>query len=119
MGECDEDYSDFEDCSRYNGACYKTCANPTGNGDPRGCGGPTDYDCFDCIAHAHRSVDGQCTCDECWGCPDEGAACSHYTCECDHRCANGCHGPTNADCQECVENAEGTPCDCIAGYGGE
>ena len=116
---CDAGWLTEPDCSVYSGPCYKNCANAAGDNDPRGCYGPTEYDCFDCIEHAHRSVDGICTCDEDWGDSDDGAACSAYTGVCDHRCANGCHGPTNADCEECVENASGQPCECNDGWDGD
>ena len=115
--QCNSDWSTASDCHLYSGPCWKNCAQPTGDSDPRGCYGPTEYDCYACIEHSHRSVDGYCACDADWGDSATGA-CDSYTGVCDHRCS-ACHGPTNADCEACTTHASGTPCTCDEGWGGK
>ena len=89
-------------CEVYEGPCWRYCIEETG--DDGGCYGPTEYECTECTFNAHRNDKGFCECDKDWGEGDEWG-CSAYTGHCDPRCS-WCHGPTNADCQECVDHTQ-------------
>jgi len=66
------------------------------------CHGPSASECDKCVRNSIRSATGDCVCETDWS----GDNCSIFSGICDKRCKTGCTGPTNADCNECLDKAE-------------
>jgi proprotein convertase subtilisin/kexin type 5 len=97
--ECDSFWVG-DDCS-YNSFSY-TKTN-TCDAKCRGCTGPTDYDCVDCVMNASFDSYKRCVCEPYYF----GASCDTYSLNakgCHEKC-NGCTGPSEYDCIACVDNA--------------
>lgn len=116
---CLENWGSNEEgcCNVWLGACHCSC----GGGENAVCHGPMAGDCATCAVHAYWNEYGECTCDRCWGQNSAEGCCDQYSCACNCKCADGCHGPDDDHCNACGLNATMTDagqCVCIPEWGG-
>ena len=89
---CQDKWTGYS-CTEYVGGCDAKCI---------GCHGPDALDCDFCVRNAYRNAFGACQCHDEWRDED----CSIYSGMCDIKCVNGCFGPLDSDCIDCIRHSE-------------